>query len=295
MALFNTLRFIVGHPLNANARRAALIRWLRWQLGSRLLPGEVVCPFVNDACLVVRPGMTGATGNVYVGLHEFEDMAFLLHYLRPEDLFVDVGANVGSYTVLAGGGIGAACLSIEPLPQAFAALRRNIAVNEMGGRVQALNLGLASQPGVLRFTSRLDTVNHVLSKEEDHADAVEVPVRTLDEVVGDASPALLKMDVEGYETEVLAGAQRVLANPALRALILELNGSGRRYGFDEDAIRRQLRDLGFIACSYHPFERALTPRAETAVGGNTLFARDLEYVENCLRTAPAFRLLGREI
>ncbi|QXP92282.1 FkbM family methyltransferase [Methylococcus capsulatus] len=194
-----------------------------------------------------------------------------------------------------GGRLGAACLSIEPLPQAFAALRRNIAVNEMGGRVQALNLGLASQPGVLRFTSRLDTVNHVLSKEEDHADAVEVPVRTLDEVVGDASPALLKMDVEGYETEVLAGAQRVLANPALRALILELNGSGRRYGFDEDAIRRQLRDLGFIACSYHPFERALTPRAETAVGGNTLFARDLEYVENCLRTAPAFRLLGREI
>ena len=47
-------------------------------------------------------GMTGATGNVYCGLHEFEDMALVLHALRPRDLFVDVGANVGSYTVLGG-------------------------------------------------------------------------------------------------------------------------------------------------------------------------------------------------
>lgn len=292
MALFNILRFILNHPLNRNNRWAAL---MRWQIGSRLLPSEVVWPFVNDACLIVRPGMTGATGNIYVGLHEFEDMAFLLHYLRPDDLFVDVGANVGSYTVLAGRGIGAACLSIEPLPNAFAALRRNIAVNDMGGRVRAHNVGLAGQPVVLRFTSELDTVNHVLSEEENHANSVEVPVRTLDDVVGDASPALLKIDVEGYETEVLAGAERTLTNPALRALILELNGSGHRYGFDEDAIRRQLGNLGFTACSYHPFERALTPLTESAVGGNTLFVRDQKFIETRLRIAPAFRVLDRQL
>ena len=294
MGILNTLSFLLNHPLSRGRKLATLRRFAAWQIGSRILPGEVVWPFVNDASLIVRPGMTGATGNVYAGLHEFEDMAFLLHYLRPDDLFVDVGANVGSYTVL-GGAIGAACLSIEPLPQAFAALRRNIALNNMGDRVQALNLGLARQPGVLHFTSQLDTVNHVLSDGETHATSVEVPVRTLDEVVGDAAPALLKMDVEGYETEVLAGAGRTLANPALHALILELNGSGRRYGFDEDAIRQQLRDLGFIACSYRPFERTLTPRAETADGGNTLFVRNLDHVETRLRTAPAFRVLGREL
>ncbi|MFZ4704090.1 MAG: FkbM family methyltransferase [Candidatus Methylumidiphilus sp.] len=295
MSLLNSLHFILNHPLNRYSRRTALIRWLRWQIGSRILPAGVVWPFVNDACLIVRPGMTGATGNVYAGLHEFEDMAFLLHYLRPDDLFVDVGANVGSYTVLAGGAISAACISIEPLPQAFTDLCRNIALNDMGDRVQALNVGLARQPGVLHFTSRLDTVNHVLSDGETHANSVEVPVRTLDEVVGDTSPALIKMDVEGYETEVLAGAERTLANPALYALILELNGSGHRYGFDENAIRHQLQDLGFIACSYGPFERTLMPRAETADSGNTLFVRNLDYVKTRLRTAPAFRVLGREL
>jgi hypothetical protein len=165
----------------------------------------------------------------------------------------------------------------------------------MSDRVQALNLGLARQPGVLRFTSQLDTVNHVLNEEESCANAVEVPVSTLDEVVGEAAPALLKMDVEGYESEVLAGAERTLANPALGALILELNGSGRRYGFDEDAIRQKLRDLGFTACSYRHFERALAPLAQTVGCGNTLFVRELDHVETRLRTAPAFRVLGREL
>lgn len=295
MGILNTLPFLLSHPLSQGQKCQALWRFAAWQIGARLVPGPVACPFANGSWLLAQPGMTGATGNVYVGLHEFEDMAFLLHYLRPDDLFVDVGANVGSYTVLAGAAIGAACLSIEPLPQAFTALRRNIAFNDMGSRVRALNLGLARQPGVLRFTSQLDTVNHVLGDRETHANAVEIPVRTLDEVVADAAPALLKIDVEGYETEVLAGGERTLVSPALHALILELNGSGRRYGFDEDAIRRQLRDLGFTACSYRPFERALTPRAETAEGGNTLFVRGLDHVETRLRTAPAFRVLGWEL
>ena len=239
--------------------------------------------------------MTGATGNVYAGLHEFEDMAFLLHALRPDDLFVDVGANIGSYTVLAGAAIGSACLSIEPLPHAFAALRRNIALNDLGNRVHAFNLGLARQPGVLHFTSQLDTVNHVLSAGETHADSVEVPVRTLDEVVGTAAPALIKIDVEGYETEVLAGAAQTLANPALQALILELNGSGQRYGFDENGLRQHLQELGFIPCAYQPFERTLTPRPATATGGNTLFVRDLEQVKTRLRTAPKFKVLDWEL
>ncbi len=44
--------------------------------------------------MVVEPGTTGATGNVYCGLHEFEDMALLLHILRKVDRFVDIGANI---------------------------------------------------------------------------------------------------------------------------------------------------------------------------------------------------------
>ena len=120
-------------------------------------------------------------------------------------------------------------------------------------------------------------------------------MRTLDDVVGTTAPTLIKIDVEGYETEVLAGAARTLDNPTLHALILELNGSGQRYGFDENGLRQHLQELGFIACAYQPFARTLTPRPETATGGNTLFVRDLEQVKTRLRTAPKFKVLNWEI
>lgn len=94
-----------------------LLRFVKWQIGNRLVLGPVAARFVNDARLFVQKGMTGATGNLYVGLHEFEDMSFVLHGLRPDDLFVDVGANVGSYTVLAGAAVGASCVSFEPIPE----------------------------------------------------------------------------------------------------------------------------------------------------------------------------------
>ena len=45
--------------------------------------------------------MTGATGNIYCGLHEFIELTFLLHLLRPNDLSLNIGANVGSYIILA--------------------------------------------------------------------------------------------------------------------------------------------------------------------------------------------------
>src|SRR5438874_2610827 len=98
-SFLRTWRFIASHPLASRRRRAALSRWLRWQLGSRLLPYPVLYPWIGDAKLVVERGMTGATGNLYCGLHEFFDMALVLHFLRPGDLFLDIGANVGAYTV----------------------------------------------------------------------------------------------------------------------------------------------------------------------------------------------------
>lgn len=72
-------------------------RFVRWQIESRLKE-DVTFDWIGDAKLVVGNGMTGATGNVYCCLNEFADMGFLLHLLRKGDLFIDVGANIGSYS-----------------------------------------------------------------------------------------------------------------------------------------------------------------------------------------------------
>ncbi len=100
--MMHILKFVSSHPLTRDHKLKAYFRVLNWQLRSRL-SSEICMPWIAGTKLVVKRGMTGATGNIYAGLHEFADMSFLLHFLRPNDLFVDVGANVGSYTVLASG------------------------------------------------------------------------------------------------------------------------------------------------------------------------------------------------
>ena len=72
--------------------------------------------------------MTGITGNWYCGLHEFHEMAFVLHFLRKNDTFIDVGANVGSYTILAAV-TGSNVISIEPIPSTFNYLKNNVSIN----------------------------------------------------------------------------------------------------------------------------------------------------------------------
>lgn len=292
MPLAQLLTFVWNHPLNAGNKVAALGRVARWQAASRLLAGPFALPFVEDTSLLVCRGMTGATGNWYCGLHEVADMAFVLHFLRPGDHFLDVGANVGSYTVLAAGAAGATVTSVEPVPTTFLHLQRNIALNGLSSAVTAWQGGLSDTAGLLKFTEGLDTMNHVVAAEET-GPAVDVRVRTMDDLLGPDAPVLIKIDVEGHERAVLLGATRTLADPRVLAVVMETNGSGARYGFSDEQVAALMVGHGFSPRGYDPFARRLLEASHA--GGNTIFVRDVTVVETRLRTSRKYRLVNGEI
>ena len=163
--LFCLIKFIWFHPLNQNNRLAAVWRMISFQIASRIIKASIILPFVNDTQLITTHGMTGATGDWYCGLREYEDMGFLLHALQSGDLFVDVGANIGSYSILAGACEGVKVIAFEPVPQTFSWLQKNIKINALENRIEAMNIGLAEQKGSLNFSSNLDSLNHVVLQE----------------------------------------------------------------------------------------------------------------------------------
>ena len=296
MSLMDTLRFIVNHPLNRDRKAQALLNFLKWQVGSRLVPGAVLFDWVAGTRVVVRPGDTGMTQNLYCGLQEFEDMAYLLHVLTSEDLFVDVGANVGSYTLLAAGVRGARAWCFEPVPLTCQRLIDNLTVNNLSTRVKVLNIGLSGENGELCFTSTQGTCNHVVSVPNGQGHLVTVPVRTLDSILETESPSMLKIDVEGFETAVLAGATATLNSPALHSVLIELNGSGARYGFDEDRIVQTLTAYGFAPYQYSPFTRELRQlMGKNPAAGNTLFLRNVNLIRERVSGAPRLRIRSREL
>lgn len=296
-ALFSssTIRYVLDHPLNRGSRLAALTRYVRWQIGSRIAPGEIVFPWVEGARVIVRPGDRGFTQNIYCGLQDFRDMGYLLHVLRPDDLFVDVGANVGSYTILACAVKGARGYCFEPIPGTYRRLMDNIAINSLGSRVLAFNVGIAEKDGELVFTSEQDSGNHVAVAADSEAAQTTVQVRTLDSMLGEANPAAIKIDVEGFEPLVLDGANRTLSSASLHSVIMEVNGPGcARYGFDEVSIFRRMQALGFQSCDYDPFSREIQILdGNSPLGGNNgLFIRNPELVSRIVRDAPKIRLGG---
>lgn len=290
--MWQLLDYVWRHPLNSNGRLAAALRVLRWQIAARLMPGLIALPYVQGTWLLATRGMTGATGNWYCGLHEVGEMAFVLHLLRPGDHFVDVGANVGSYTVLAGGAAGARVTAVEPVPATYGQLQRNVALNGLGERTRCCRLGLSENVGTLRFSRDLDTVNHVLAEGED-LPAVEVPVTRLDDLVGQDVPLLIKMDVEGHERAVLRGGQATLADRRLLAVIMETNGSGSRYGVSDQELIDLMQGSGFAPFDYDPFKRRLLDGPGES--GNTVFVRDKAAVEARVSSAPVFTLINGEI
>lgn len=285
----STLRYLKQHPFASKHQKDALQKYIRWQVASRLQYSPSIVPWVNDAYLIAKSGMTGATGNIYAGLHEFNDMGFLLHFLRPDDSFVDAGSNIGSYTILAGKAIGATCYSFEPVPETYVWLSRNIGVNLISNRAFPFNMGLAASKSKLLFSKGLDTVNHVIqSPLLDKEKYVQVDVDALDNVV-EHSPTLMKIDVEGFEQEVLAGSQRHLNSDTLKAIIIELNGSGERYGYKDENIHTSLIELGFQPFDYSPFQRLLIP-LETFGTHNTIYLRDIDFAKTRVAEAPKFKL-----
>lgn len=295
MSLLNTVKFITSHPLNRKHKLESMVRFARWQVGSRLVPGAVVYEWLNGAKFLVKVGETGLTGNIYTGLHEFSDMAFLLHFLRCEDLFVDVGTNVGSYIILACSVVGARGIAFEPVPSTYQRLVENIRLNHLDERVKCINKAVGNWQGNIAFSSGSDTTNHVLESGENCDNTVTVEIISLDTVLQGESPALIKIDAEGYETPVLEGAQKTLQNQTLQAVIMELNGSGDRYGFDESRILDLMLDNGFQTYAYHPFDRTLINlEGKNMNSGNTLFIRDKPFVVERLRTSPKVSIHGRQ-
>ncbi len=212
------------------------------------------------------------------------------------DLFVDVGANIGSYTVLAAAGVGAACIAFEQGSAAFAWLERNVRLNGIADRTELHRQAVGARSGQVALTADGDTVNHIVTDPTADARTETVAMTTLDEALAGRTPLMVKIDVEGFETEVLDGAAHTLNAPTLRCVLLELNGSGQRFGYDDAAIRRQLLAGGFEECVYQPFTRQLIERrADDAPSANALFIRDRAFAAARLQNASPIEVNGWRI
>ena len=110
--------------------------------------------------------------------------------------------------------------------------------------------------------------------------------KSLDSLIGENKPIMIKMDVEGYEEDVLLGSQTVLANPCLQLIVLETV---------TPFIETMLTDHNFKSVYYNPVSRRLSHKGENYTSLNSTFARDLEFTTTRLASGGPVTVFGRII
>lgn len=156
----------------------------------------------------------------------------------------------------------------------------------------ALNVGLGDEIGFLSMTSSQDTTNHIVIGKTQHP-IVRVEMSTLDEIVQNLNPVLIKIDVEGWETKVLQGGLEALNKSSLAALIIELNESGGKYGYSDSTIVTLLAGMNFKPYFYDPVNRVLTALlGKNTKGGNTIFIKNKKQISKNLLSAEKRKILG---
>lgn len=289
-----TIKTILNHPLNKDRKLNALFTFFKRGLIIRLHKNPIVYPFIENTFLVVDKGMSSAELQIYTSLYDTNEMLFMMHFLRPEDTFVDIGANIGVYSILASGVAGAKSLAFEPIPSTFSRLKRNINYNNLQDKAELFNLGVGDKEETLVFSDSLDAINHVITDGNYSGPVTNIPVSSLDKLMTNQTPNLLKIDVEGFEANVINGASETLKQPDLRVIIMETNGLSDQYEFGQNYIHNKLLSLGFTPNSYSPKDRTIIPIASTNPE-NTIYIRDMGFVKERIRTGKKVRLINQLI
>ncbi|WP_019482968.1 FkbM family methyltransferase [Arthrobacter sp. TB 23] len=191
--------------------------------------------YFNTASTQDHIGMTIAKS---ADFYECGMLDALSSLLAPEDVVFDVGANIGNHSIYFAGVVGANVIAFEPVPQSIGLLTENARINELNDKIKILSFGLSSSRG----TANVAFPENNLGAARLKADAAgEIELYALDELEEAAKldPTLIKIDVEGMESEVIEGALETIrrAKPIIVCECAEVN--------EYHAVASRLSDLGY--------------------------------------------------
>jgi len=217
-------------------KTVTLINLAKKAMGSFFTKKEIeLTKWFFDDC-IVRVGFLDTTYDFYCPrgydfniflnpfFHEYDITLFVYSILQEGDVFIDVGAHGGLYTILASKKVGSRgqVISVEPNPENLKFLELNLKLNKLNNvRIIPKAAGEQKQKIVLFYRSE-DTALTSTLRSTKSSKCIEVETTTLDHITEEFDfVKMIKIDTEGYDMKVLKGAKRTL--PKTHYLVVEQN------------------------------------------------------------------------
>lgn len=161
------------------------------------------------------------------GIRERRSTGIMERFIRPDDVILELGANIGYYVLIESTVLSdkAHIYAVEPGPQNVELLKKNIALNDISN-IEVSHMAMSNQKGTAKLYLGQACNLHSLIDSSGTSDAryVEVRTDTVDDFLKDKKPiTFLRMDVEGYETEVIHGMQETLKSPQFKRMFVEIH------------------------------------------------------------------------
>ncbi|MFA6432646.1 MAG: FkbM family methyltransferase [Candidatus Paceibacterota bacterium] len=252
---FSYLKLCKPKPLRALAD--GLIR--------KLTPIQIVLP---EGTVFLDQNDPAVSGALAMGAHDPYEIECFRNALKTDMNVVDIGANIGYYTVVAAGRVGSQgkVFAYEPESHNFSLLEKNIEANKFTWTTP-IKAGLSDKPGKrILFVAEEHTGIHSFADNRGAGSGVEVETDTLDhslESYGSPKIDLIKMDIEGAEILALQGMKQTFArNPGL-ILFIELYPQAiERFGHRAIELLDILKESGFTLSIIDEDKKAITPLPE---------------------------------
>ncbi|MBT8579364.1 FkbM family methyltransferase [Polynucleobacter paneuropaeus] len=242
--------------------------------------------WINDVNIIISKSDKSLLCTLYLGLPEIREQMFLMRTLTPKDLFIDVGACTGSFSLLAGCVCNSNILSFEPVHSSYTRLIENLNINIKYLNQKNNNITLqkiVSNKHTSFFISNNNGVQNKVSLEDNllNSNYELIETCTLDDFnYNEYQGIFLKIDVEGFESFVLDGAKKLLSNPNLYAICIETAGHGSKFGKSDFDLLEIIKSYGFIPINFSTSNQHINE--DKAIYENTILIRDFNEIEGRL-------------
>lgn len=229
------------------ASRLYLRRFNKWR-SLYEISQLMLCPSLSMYDLI--PGDIISGNIAFNGFYELELSREIAKQARKGNLFVDVGANMGYFSLLwAGLNPRGRVIAFEAAPRNIKMATHNIVRNGLADRVKLVPKAAGHKTGTVHFnTGPMDQTGWGGISHDTSTDTVEVPLVRLDEELPDSMIDVLKIDVEGADTWVLYGCEQLLKKTKIRRIFFEQNDARMaELGIGENDARDFLASVGY-AC-----------------------------------------------
>jgi len=238
---------ILAHPLVKRRRLATLLTVSWWKLNQWLFHLPVVVQLTPEAKIICPPSSAYGSYIVYAHFPEFAEMQLAYHYLDTDDVFIDVGSYPGDFALLAASKITRGkVIAVEPNPQSRQLIKDNIALNGWQRRIKLVDQAVGQAVGRHGWvsggpaeTNRLAAVapTTTVATTTTTTTSTAVETTTVDALLHAQKLSrvdFIKIDVEGAEGLVFAGAKQALRYHRLKVVLFEVNLGMKRYGLTVD-------------------------------------------------------------